>query len=125
MLTYQILEDDHIVIIEPKGPLSEADFRDLTADVDFHLTRSGMLRGILIHTKQFPGWENLKAMTGHFRFVHDHHRKIEKVAIVSDSRLAEIAQKLAEHFISAEIRHFAYDERDAALAWLRTRPAQR
>lgn len=119
MLTYQILEEDDIVIVEPKGPLSEADFRQLAADVDFHLARSGTLKGLLIHAKQFPGWENLKGMMSHIRFVHDHHRRIKKVAFASDSLLAEIAPKLAEHFVSAEVRRFAYDERDAALVWLR------
>ena len=119
MLTYQILEDDDIVIVEPKGPLSKTDFEELTADVDLHLARSETLKGLLIHARKFPGWENLKGMMGHFRFVHDHHRKIKKVAFASDSVLAEIVPKLAEHFVSAEVRHFAFEEREAALAWLR------
>jgi hypothetical protein len=31
-------------------------------------------------TGQFPGWENIAGMLGHFRFVHDHHRAICRVA---------------------------------------------
>lgn len=119
MITYEILEDDEIVVIEVKAALSEEDFRKLTADVDAHLVRTGMLQGILIHAAEFPGWNSFGAMVSHFRFVRDHHRKIRKVAVSSDGRLAEIAPKLAAHFVSAELRGFGYGEKEEALAWLR------
>ena len=119
MITYQILEDDDIVVIEVKAALSGEDFRELTAGVDAHLERSGMLQGILIHAPVFPGWSSLGAMASHFRFVRDHHRRIRKIAVASDSRLAEIAPKLADHFVSAEVKGFGYGEMEDALAWLR------
>lgn len=120
MLTYHILEDDNILIVEPKGPLSKDDFGQLTADVDLHLARSESLRGLLVHATAFPGWENFGAMVSHFRFVRDHHRRIEKVALASDSPLSVIVPKLAAHFVNAEVRHFAFDERNAAIDWLKS-----
>ena len=119
MITYQILEEDSIVIIEPKGPLSTGDFQQLTADVDLYLTRAGSLKGILVHAIAFPGWEDFKGMVSHLRFVRDHHRLIKRVALASDSMLAEIMPKLVSHFVNAEVRGFAYEDRDAALEWLR------
>lgn len=119
MLTYQILENDNLVVIEPKGPLSEDDFRELTRDVDLHLVRTGTLRGILIHAAGFPGWDSFGTMISHLRFVRDHHRLVKKVALASDSAMATIMPKLVDHFVAAEVKGFGFDERDEATAWLK------
>jgi hypothetical protein len=42
---------------------------------------------------------------------------VRRVALASDSKLADVAPKLAEHFVQAEVRRFGYDELDAAIAW--------
>lgn len=122
MITFQILEDDGVLIVEPKGPLTRDDFDQLTAEVDLYLARREVLGGLLIHMSRFPGWEDFSGMAGHFRFVRDHHRRVRKVALASDSTVARIVPTLAEHFVSAEIKRFEFDERDAALEWLRENP---
>lgn len=119
MLTYQILEEDNIVVIEPKGPLSEADFKQLTTDVDAHLIRTGTLNGLLVHASGFPGWKSFDGFLSHLRFVRDHHRLIKKVAVASDSPLAGIGPMFIGHFVSAEVKGFGYDQREDALNWLR------
>lgn len=119
MLIHQILEDDNIVIVEPKSQLCEEDFQQLTHDVDQHLIRTEFMKGLLIHVKFFPGWENLKGLVSHLRFVHDHHKKIEKAALASDSSLAKIIPNIAHHFVKAEVKHFEFSEREKALEWLR------
>ena len=43
-----------------------------------------------------------------------------KVALVTDSKIASVAETLAKHFVSAEIKHFDFTDKDAALDWLRT-----
>jgi hypothetical protein len=43
-------------------------------------------------------------MVSHLRFVRDHQKHI-KVAVVTDSHLADVAERLGSHFVSAEIRH--------------------
>ncbi len=119
MLLYEILQDDKIVVVEPKSPLSEEDFRRLTEDVDRFLEQHSILKGLCIHTREFPGWEDMAGLISHLRFVRDHHRQVEKVALASDSTLATIAPKLVEHFVSAEIKKFNYEEKEKALRWLR------
>ena len=74
---------------------------------------------MLIHVKLFPGWENLKGLVSHLRFVRDHHQMVKKVALASDSTLAEIIPKLADHFVQAEVKDFDFSEREKALEWLR------
>ena len=54
----------------------------------------------------------------HFRFVRDHHRRIKKVAIVTDADLGNLAEALASHFVSAEIRHFPAGQGEAARQWI-------
>ena len=118
MIDHQLLEDQGVLIVHPEGKLSEADFQQLAAAVDPYIDERGGLQGLMIETKTFPGWENFKGMLSHMRFVRDHHKKIERVALVSDSRIAEFAPKLANHFVAADVRHFPYDDREAALAWV-------
>jgi hypothetical protein len=119
MLSCEILRGDRIVILKPEGPLSKDDFRQVTADVDRFLEQYQTLKGLLIHAKEFPGWENLAGFISHVRFIRDHHRQIARVALASDSTLAAIAPKLVEHFVNAEIKGFDYVEKEHALEWLR------
>ena len=121
MINYEILTKDAIVIVEPTGPLSEDDFTGLTESVDEYLETHDSLKGLLIHTSEFPEWENFKGFIGHMKFVKNHHRKIKKVALASNSRIASIAPKLTKHFVSAEVKAFAYEGSGDALTWLRSK----
>jgi hypothetical protein len=53
-------------------------------------------------------------------FVRDHHKKVERVAVVTDSQVAGIAESLGKHFTSAEVRHFPFSDDVKALDWLET-----
>ena len=72
----------------------------------------------MICAKAFPGWESFGALVSHLRFVKDHHRKIDRIAAVTDSEFLKIMPHVAKHFVSAEIRQFPSDERTQALAWI-------
>ena len=73
--------------------------------------------GVVLHARAFPGWENVGSLLRHVRFVRDHHRTVRRVALAADAKLADLAPRLAEHFVRAELRHFGYDELDDAIAW--------
>lgn len=120
MLSYQFNKEIGLVHLRPHGPLSKEDFEGLSAVVDPYIEETGGLAGIIIETDKFPGWENLKAAIQHLRFVHDHHRKIKKVAIVTNSRLGDLAEEVASHFVSAEIRHFEAHHDLLAHDWIRS-----
>ena len=119
MIKHELSAEDGIVMVSPEGKLEEEDFKQLAATVDPFIEANGKQTGILIHTESFPGWKDFAGLSSHFRFVKGHHRKIGKVAIVTDSKAAAVAESLAKHFVSAEIRHFDYAQKDQALAWLR------
>ncbi len=122
-LTHRMLSDVGVLLVEPKGPLRAADFDGLALVVDPWIASHGDLNGLVLHAADFPGWENLGSFMRHIRFIQDHHRKIRKVALAADSKLANIVPRIAEHFVEAEIRHFGYDELDQAIAWAKDQSA--
>lgn len=119
MIKHHIMETEGILVLEPISALSAEDFRDLTSSVDTYLAEHPTLHGMLIHAQQFPGWESFTGLAAHLKFVREHHKRIEHIALVTDSPLGEVAPALAKHFVSAEIRRFAYSEFEEALLWLK------
>jgi hypothetical protein len=119
MLAYELLEDEGILIVSPQKALEKSDFQKLQSIVDPYIESKGSLTGLMIYTESFPGWESFAALISHLEFVKDHHKKIEKVAAVTSSGLLSIMPKFANHFIKAKIKHFEFDNKSEALAWLR------
>ena len=118
MLEYTIMKPDGILLLEPHAPLSADDFAGLARYVDEYLADHPRMHGVLIHAAAFPGWENFAAFIAHLRFVGNHHKKIERVALVTDSPAARVVESLAKHFTAAQIKHFSFTDYDTALSWL-------
>jgi hypothetical protein len=119
MVDHELRPSEGILIIRPKGRLEASDFEGLAREVDPYIEANGKLHGLMVAAEAFPGWKDFAALVAHLRFVRDHHRKIEKVAVVSDSSFLSFAPKVAAHFVKADLRHFPHSDADAALAWLR------
>jgi tRNA U38,U39,U40 pseudouridine synthase TruA len=119
MLDYELNRTEGILIIKPFGPLESKDFEKLIREVDPHIREKGKLNGLMIYAKSFPGWDNFAAFLSHMKFVKNHHRNIRKIAAVTGSSFLSIMPQVAGHFVQAEVRHFAYDDKDAALNWLK------
>jgi hypothetical protein len=102
----------------PTSPLRRDDFEALSRAVDPFIERTGELNGLLLEVAHFPGWTNVAAAIRHFQFVRDHHKKIKKVAIVTDSPLGEAAEHIASHFVAATIKHFPAGHLDEAKTWV-------
>jgi hypothetical protein len=120
MLEHELLQTEGILILRPKAPLEAADFANLAKEVDPYIEANGKLHGIMVDAEKFPGWKDFAALLAHLRFVRDHHRKVQKIAVVSDSNFLAFAPKIASHFVKAEIRHFSQAQKDEALPWLRS-----
>jgi hypothetical protein len=95
-----------ILYVRAKSALEQADFVKLAETVDPYIESSGGLRGLIVEAPAFPGWDSFSALVTHIRFIRGHHRRIEKVALVTDSALGNVAEHLASHFVSAQIKHF-------------------
>ncbi len=86
--------------------------------VDPFIEETGGLAGLILEVTDFPGWEDFSGAAGHFSFVRDHHKKIKKVAVVTDSALGSAAEHLASHFVSAQIKHFPAGQLEVAKLWI-------
>ena len=118
MIEFELLQDAGVLIVAPKQALTVEDFQAISRTVDPYISENGKLTGLLLEAPSFPGWDSLGALIEHMRFVRDHHRKIERVAAVTDSTILTIAPKIAEHFAHPEFKVFRSGERAKALAWL-------
>ena len=118
MIKFELLKDQGLLIVEPKDTLTADDFQAICRAVDPFISENGNLSGLLIDVPSFPGWESFGALVEHIKFVRDHHRKINRVAVVTDSTLLTVAPKIAEHFAHPEFKVFKSGEKANALAWL-------
>lgn len=118
MLLIEIDEQNHIALLEPDGPLTEGDFASVARVIDSYLEETGQLKGIVIHSRQFPGWDSFAALASHLEFVRDHHKKLERVALVTDSIVGQFAPLIARHFVNAQIKKFPYQELEDAKKWV-------
>ncbi len=88
--------------------------------VGSYLTDHDKLYGVMVHSKDFSGWEKFGGFTAHMHFVRARHQQIPRVAVVTDSPFAPIAESLGKNFTDTQLRHFAFAGSSAALDWLKT-----
>jgi hypothetical protein len=119
MLNHELRRDEGILVLIPEGPLEAADFTALASEVDAYLEQHGTLRGVLIRAESFPGWKDFDALFAHLKFLKEHLRKIEKVAVVADGAFANIMPNIANPFVHAQLQHFDLAREEAAWTWLK------
>ena len=86
-------------------------------DLLAQLLDDGYLLGIVSHAREVPGWENLVGFFRHMRFIRNRQQKVTRVALATESTLAGLAPRIAEHFVKAELKAFPYDALESAIAW--------
>ena len=118
MLKVTIDRKNRIATLEPSGPLSKEDFEAAASEIDPIIERAGQLSGLIIRTESFPGWDSFGAFCSHLRFVKGHHKKVTHIALVTDSVIGKLGEHITSHFVSAEIKEFAFDELEEARQWI-------
>ena len=106
-----------VLHVAPETALDAEDFSALESAIAPVIARHGALNGLVIEIGHFPGWDSLAALRRHLRFIHEHHEHIRRVAVVTDDALATLMEKLARHFVSAEVMRFDADALAAARDW--------
>jgi hypothetical protein len=120
MIHFELLRDRGILVITPDVPLEKADFERLAREVDPVIASKGKLAGVMVCAGSFPGWRSFDAFAAHLKFIADHHRQIERLAVVTDSIFLKVMPRVAELFVHPKVRDFGFEEKDRALAWLET-----
>lgn len=118
MLHVDLDEKNAIATLKPDGALTKDDFTLASSVIDPFVEKSGKLHGIIIYVESFPGWDSFGALSSHFKFVNEHHKKVRAVAFVTNSALVGAAEHVAKHFVSAQIKSFSYDQLDDAKKWI-------
>lgn len=118
MIDFEFDATRSLIVIRPQSRLQAGDFDTLANAVDPQIEAAGSLAGIIIDAPSFPGWADFAALIRHFRFVRDHQKHVKKVAVVTDSPIGDLAEHLASHFISAQIRHFPGGNVESARQWI-------
>ncbi|WP_426700134.1 STAS/SEC14 domain-containing protein [Rhodanobacter sp. Col0626] len=111
-----------ILVLEPVAgkALSEDDFEAVGKTISSYLGDHDRLRGVLIYSRQFPGWQSVGALFAHLKFVNSVHDKISKIALVTSSPMGTFADHILDPLMLAKVRKFEYDQRDEAMSWLQS-----
>jgi len=117
MLKVDIRQRENIAIITPDGGLTSDEISELSKKVNDYINETDQVPNLVLYTKSVPYWANFNALKKHLGFVRDHHHLVQKVAIVSDSKLLWLARSIVEHFVVAKVRRFNEDSIDDAIAW--------
>ena len=118
MINFELLKDRSVLVLRPQGPLTASDFRRIAEAVDPYILETGKLTGLFIEAPTFPGWDSLGALVEHMKFVKNHHRQIDRIAVVTDSEVLKIAPTIAEHFAHPTFKVFRSGDGVRAIAWL-------
>ena len=118
MLSITLDKEKAIVTVEPEGALTQEDFETAVKVIDPFIQEHGKLTGLIIATESFPGWKDFAALTEHLKFIKNHHKKVKKLAFVTDSPVGSFAEHIGAHFVNAEVKHFSYDQRKEAREWI-------
>ena len=116
-ISHRVVPEAGVVVVEVVEPLRAQDVEELASVVDGWLTEHATLHGLVLHARAFPGWQNVGGLVQHLQFIIGHHRHLDRVALAVDGPLATVATAFAELVAHPRVRHFGFDERDAAIAW--------
>ena len=111
-------KDSKMVILELKEHLSKDDFLYAKTLIDPFIAKEGSLSGLILYSKDFPGWDSFSAFKTHMEFIKEHHKKVKKLAFVMDSFIGTIAQNVGSHFVDTEVKEFKYSELNKAKEWI-------
>ena len=118
MLEISLDDKSKIAILKPNGALSQDDFKAVTSVINPFIEKAGKINGVIIYTESFPGWDSFMALLEHLKFIKEHHKKISYVAFVTDSAVGEFAEGIGNHFVSAEVKNFSFNEIEDAKRWI-------
>ena len=112
--------DDDVFRVQPWGPITREDVATLTRTVDEYLVDHSKITGVMVETRTFPGFASVGAFADYARFIANHHARVRRLALVTNSALAPVAEFMANYVVGIEMRHFRVADATAALAWLRS-----
>jgi hypothetical protein len=120
MFSYEILEDDGVIVLTNTGQTTVDDYQTV-APKFFSDVKSLGIRRILLDNREFQGWQSEEAPTITFFSWIESRSLFDRIAVVFHEGVRNEAEKLEEFFRNAgkDVRLFRPERYDAALDWLK------
>jgi len=118
MIDIKLDESTGVALVQLHGKLSEDDFKQAAMEIDPYIEKAGKLNGVILYSRDFPGWDSFSGFFKHVKFIKDHHKKLVRVALVTDSKLVNAAEHVVKHIVRAEVETFPYDQLERARGWV-------
>jgi hypothetical protein len=99
------------------GKLHDEDYAHFVPVIDAAAAQAGKVR-LLAQFEDFHGWD-LRALWDDVKFAATHCHKIDRIAVIGDSKWEEYMAKVCKPFTFARIKYFDASEIAAAWAWVR------
>ena len=97
--------------------LKSDDFSLLTPQIDSLITQYGKLK-LLIDASGFNGWENIAAFEKHAGFIKNHHRKIDRIAVIAPHDWQHWLIGAVRMFVHPEVKAFDKSHESDAVQWI-------
>ena len=121
MITVELLGDNAIKV-QPSGKVDETDIRKIGNEADRLIKKHGSIK-VLVDASDFDGWADMDTAKKHFRFVREHHQKVERIALIAGHEWQHWLAGVMSAFVHPEIRIFDKGDASAAADWLLQRKA--
>ena len=109
-----------MLAVRPDSPITREDVATLTRATDEYLADHSKIAGVMVEMRTFPDFASIGAFADYARFIADHNARVRRLALVTDSALAPVAEFTANHVVGVQMRHYPFAESAAAQMWLRS-----
>jgi len=117
----EFYEDENVFYIKVFGKIEAGDFEDnIKVPADHIIAESGRIRGILIDTQDFEGWEDFPALMEHIGFIKELDDNVGKVAIVGDQTWQKLIPPIASLFLQPVVKLFNPEQKEEAEEWVKS-----
>jgi hypothetical protein len=116
-LVHRLLPESGVIVVDITGAISARDLERLARSADPWIETHGTLEGLVIRVHERPGWDALSSFVRHARLTRDQRRRVKRVALVADSRLAGFVQRTVERLARVQTKSFGCDKLEDAIAW--------
>lgn len=105
-----------LLIVSVSGKLTKDDYGRFVPEFERLIGIHGKVR-VLFDMRDFHGW-SAGGLWQDIKFDFKHHKHIERLAIIGESKWQEGMAAICRPFTSAEIRYFQHSQYDDALKWI-------
>src|SRR3974390_923830 len=116
MIKTEIISGTILRIVAPRKLYAE-DFQQITPDIDSFISQHGKIR-LLIDVSSFHGWNDAAALLKHIQFVKDHHRKVERIAVVGARSWQHWVIGVVRMIVHPEGRACGGSQQSEAMGWI-------